>query len=90
MQRALSECVIEGVPTTSSYHKLILDTEDFRQGNVDTGFIPKHADELSTPPEEKVWSACPVDPEWLQDAFSSDRLWRISQTCRRLQRMVRP
>jgi acetyl/propionyl-CoA carboxylase alpha subunit len=37
MKRALSETVISGVPTTIDYHQLILDTKDFRDGNVDTG-----------------------------------------------------
>ena len=37
MKRALSETVISGVPTTIDYHQLILDTEDFKNGNVDTG-----------------------------------------------------
>ena len=38
------------VPTTIGYHQLILDTADFRAGNVDTGFIPSHAEELAEPP----------------------------------------
>eukprot|EP00898_Chlorokybus_atmophyticus_P008515 jgi/Chlat1/8665/Chrsp87S08043 len=53
MKRALNETVITGVPTTIDYHKLILDNKDFRDGIVDTGFIAKHADELSTPPVTK-------------------------------------
>lgn len=53
MKRALDETVIAGVPTTIPYHKLILDTPDFRSGDVDTGFIQKHAEDLSTPPEIK-------------------------------------
>jgi len=50
MKRALTETVISGVPTTILYHLLILDNEDFIAGDVDTGFIPKHADELAEPP----------------------------------------
>jgi acetyl-CoA carboxylase biotin carboxylase subunit len=50
MKRALTETVISGVPTTIPYHLLILDNQDFVAGDVDTGFIPKHADELSEPP----------------------------------------
>ena len=50
MRRALNELVISGVPTTIQYHTMILDLEDFQKGNVDTGFIPKHADELKEPP----------------------------------------
>ena len=57
MKRALDEMVIAGVPTTSPYHMLILDNADFRAGNVDTGFIPKHADELKSPlPAKEVSS----------------------------------
>ena len=51
MKRALRETVISGVPTTTPYHLLILDTPDFVAGNVDTGFIPKHQDELQPPPD---------------------------------------
>ena len=50
MKRALDETIISGVPTTIPYHKLILDVADFKAGDVDTGFIPKHASELSQPP----------------------------------------
>ena len=46
MKRALKEMVITGVPTTSQYHYLILSTKAFQEGDVDTGFIIKYADEL--------------------------------------------
>ncbi|CAI0387204.1 unnamed protein product [Linum tenue] len=46
MKRALNDTIITGVPTTIDYHKLILEIEDFKNGNVDTAFIPKHEDEL--------------------------------------------
>lgn len=52
MQRALSEMVISGVPTTAPYHYLIMQNEDFKAGIVDTGFIIKHAEELKHPPPE--------------------------------------
>ena len=50
LQRALNELVISGVPTTTVYHNMILEIEDFVNGNVDTGFIPSHQAELSEPP----------------------------------------
>ncbi|KAF8070883.1 biotin carboxylase 1 [Scenedesmus sp. PABB004] len=50
MLRALDETVITGVPTTGPFHKLILNNEAFRAGDVDTGFIPKHIDNLNVPP----------------------------------------
>jgi acetyl-CoA carboxylase biotin carboxylase subunit len=50
MKRALSETVIAGVPTTIPYHLLILDNAAFKAGDVDTGFIVKHQDDLVAPP----------------------------------------
>jgi hypothetical protein len=52
MLRALDETVIVGVPTTGPFHKLILNHPAFRAGDVDTGFIPKYQEELTTPPPE--------------------------------------
>jgi acetyl-CoA carboxylase biotin carboxylase subunit len=52
MERALGDTIISGVPTTIDYHKLILQHEQFRRGNVDTGFIPKYQDELTEPPRQ--------------------------------------
>lgn len=40
-----------GVPTTLPYHKLIMEHPKFVEGDVDTGFIVKHADDLHEPPE---------------------------------------
>ncbi|EOA19087.1 hypothetical protein CARUB_v10007754mg [Capsella rubella] len=51
MKRALDDTIITGVPTTINYHKLILDVEDFKNGNVDTAFIVKHEEELAEPQE---------------------------------------
>ncbi|KAL1568743.1 biotin carboxylase 2, chloroplastic-like [Salvia divinorum] len=49
MKRALNETTITGVPTTIEYHKLALEIEDFKNGKVDTAFIPKHEQELAEP-----------------------------------------
>ncbi|KAG5242912.1 BIOTIN CARBOXYLASE CHLOROPLASTIC [Salix purpurea] len=49
MKRALDDTIITGVPTTIDYHKLILEIEDFKNGKVDTSFIPKHEQELAAP-----------------------------------------
>ncbi|PRW56214.1 biotin carboxylase chloroplastic [Chlorella sorokiniana] len=61
MKRALNEMVVHGVPTTAPFHCLILENEEFKKGNVDTGFIPKHQDSLTEPPKMKdmsiVWEA---------------------------------
>ncbi|KAL2621613.1 hypothetical protein R1flu_001818 [Riccia fluitans] len=49
MQRALNDTIITGIPTTLDYHKLILEVQDFKDGKVDTAFIPKHEEELAAP-----------------------------------------
>lgn len=57
MKRALNDTIITGVPTTIDYHKLILDVQDFKDGKVDTAFIPKHEDDLQAPPSFAALSA---------------------------------
>ena len=53
MKRALGETVIAGVPTTIPFHELILENEAFKAGDVDTGFIAKHGDQLAEPLPKK-------------------------------------
>ena len=45
-----AQLVILGLSTTAVYHTMILDLPDFKSGDIDTGFIPKHAEELQDPP----------------------------------------
>jgi acetyl-CoA carboxylase biotin carboxylase subunit len=42
MQRALREVEIENIKNTSSLHVKIMDSEQFRKGNVSTDFLSKH------------------------------------------------
>jgi acetyl-CoA carboxylase, biotin carboxylase subunit len=44
MKYALEEFIIEGIPTTISYHKKIFSHPDFISGNFDTSFIQKLSD----------------------------------------------
>jgi acetyl-CoA carboxylase biotin carboxylase subunit len=41
MQRALSEMVVEGLPTTIPLFQRILDDEEFRAGTINTDFVPR-------------------------------------------------
>ena len=41
MSRALEMFIVEGVYTTIPLHRKILADEDFRAGNIDTGFIER-------------------------------------------------
>lgn len=71
MKRALNELVISGVPTTTQYHEMILEIDDFVNGNVDTGFIPKHADQLTDPPPPK--SSVSANPSCASHAWLCPR-----------------
>ncbi|MGF1499592.1 MAG: acetyl-CoA carboxylase biotin carboxylase subunit [Elainellaceae cyanobacterium] len=39
MRRALRECAITGLPTTIGFHQRVLETVEFREGNVYTNFV---------------------------------------------------
>jgi acetyl-CoA carboxylase biotin carboxylase subunit len=41
MARALDEYIIEGIKTTIAFHQKIMDNKDFKEGNVDTGFLER-------------------------------------------------
>jgi acetyl-CoA carboxylase biotin carboxylase subunit len=41
LNRALDEFVIEGVKTTIPFHKFVINTPEFIEGNFDTHFIEK-------------------------------------------------
>jgi acetyl-CoA carboxylase biotin carboxylase subunit len=42
MQRALQECVVEGVHSTVPFHLEVLAHLDFRAGRYDTGFLDRY------------------------------------------------
>jgi len=44
MERALSECVLEGVRTTRPFHERILANQFYRRGEVFTNFIQRRMD----------------------------------------------
>ena len=52
MKYALEEFIIEGIPTTIDFHKIIFDHPDFVSGHFDTSFIQKMSEE-----KEKVKAA---------------------------------
>ncbi len=54
MRRALSETIILGCSTNAAYLERILGHPDFAAGKVETGFIPKHAEALASPPLDRT------------------------------------
>jgi len=56
MQRALAEYNIEGIKTTIPFHKAVMESEAFREGEFDTGFVdevffPNYAGKKPSLPE---------------------------------------
>ena len=41
MARALDEYIIEGIKTTIPFHQRIMESREFQEGNVDTGFLER-------------------------------------------------
>ncbi|MBN2427273.1 MAG: acetyl-CoA carboxylase biotin carboxylase subunit [Deltaproteobacteria bacterium] len=41
MSRALDEYIIEGIKTTIPFHKRIMESREFQEGDVDTGFLER-------------------------------------------------
>ncbi len=42
MRRALEMMIVEGIKTNISLHELVLEDEDFLQGNIDTSFLLRY------------------------------------------------
>lgn len=49
MERALEELVIEGIPTTKSFHQKMIHNERFQKGDVHTGFVEELIATSNTP-----------------------------------------
>jgi acetyl-CoA carboxylase biotin carboxylase subunit len=54
MRFALEEFIVEGVPTTIDYHKMILSHPDFISGKFDTGFVLKLGEAKGAKLEETI------------------------------------
>ena len=51
MTRALDEYVVEGVPTTLSFHRRALRDERFKRGDLHTGFVQEMNESLALAPD---------------------------------------
>ena len=48
MGRALDELVIAGIETSASFHRSVMDDEDFRRGRLSTLYVEDHPELLET------------------------------------------
>ena len=67
MEKALDELVLLGVPNNADYLRRVIAHPGFRAGELDTGFLTRHADDLLPPddlPPEAVAAALLADAEF--------------------------
>jgi acetyl-CoA carboxylase biotin carboxylase subunit len=69
LKRALSETVVKGITTNTAYLKRVLDLEEFRKGDYDTGLLARAADRLLRD-----------DPSPDEDlALAAGAIWQLEQ-----------
>ena len=74
LRRALSETVVKGIITNTRYLKSILDLEEFRRGEYDTGILARAADRLV--PKEKPGKDLTPEQEI---ALAAAAIWQLEQ-----------
>jgi acetyl-CoA carboxylase biotin carboxylase subunit len=66
MARALDELIVEGLETSASFHRRLMDDADFRAGRLDIGFVESHP-ELATGAREEVLRVAAVSAALLEE-----------------------
>jgi len=74
LRRALSETVVKGIVTNTRYLKGILDLEEFRRGDYDTGILARAADRLLP---EKPDGTDPTPEQEM--ALAAAAIWQLEQ-----------
>jgi len=74
LKRALGETVVKGITTNTSYLKRILDLEEFRKGDYDTGLLARGAERLL--PKSGERAAVTPDEEI---ALAAAAIWQLEQ-----------
>ena len=74
LRRALSETVVNGITTNTRYLKSILDLEEFRRGEYDTGILARAADRLV--PKQKPGNDLTPEQEI---ALAAAAIWQLEQ-----------
>jgi acetyl-CoA carboxylase biotin carboxylase subunit len=74
LKRALGETVVKGITTNTSYLKRVLDLEEFRKGDYDTGLLARGAERLLLKPGDRA--ALTADEEI---ALAAAAIWQLEQ-----------
>jgi len=75
LRRALAETIVKGITTNTRYLKAILELEEFRKGDYDTGLLARAADRLLPKP------AATEEPltELEEIALAAAAIWQLEQ-----------
>ena len=68
MARALDELVVEGVDTSASWQRRVMDEADFRAGDLSIRYVEDHPDLAQAPPPDELVRAAAVAAALLEDA----------------------
>ena len=74
LHRALGETVVKGITTNTSYLRRILELEEFRKGDYDTGLLSRGAERLLPKPDQEQ----PLTPDE-QLALAAAAIWQLEQ-----------
>jgi acetyl-CoA carboxylase biotin carboxylase subunit len=74
LRRALGETMVKGITTNTAYLKAILDLDEFRAGDYDTGLLARGAERLLPKPREGT--ALTPDEEI---ALAAAAIWQLEQ-----------
>ena len=93
---ALDGCIVDGVKTNRAFLARLVDHPAFRTGNIDTGFIDRHASDLRRPAPVSehaiVTAALATAPVMSATPTTFERLgnWRLNQPARRYVDLFQP
>jgi acetyl-CoA/propionyl-CoA carboxylase biotin carboxyl carrier protein len=78
MRRALADTVVEGVPTTIPFHKLVMAEPDFIADGATTAYLPEHPGVI--PPPQTVQPTEEMEPVERRDILVevNDRRFRVT------------
>lgn len=73
MSRALDELRIVGIETSVRFHRQVMDEPEFRRGNIDVGYLERHADLLDVAAADETALAAAVAAALIEDERRSRR-----------------